>query len=61
MLVSTSLFATMYNMKFSGFKESLKTSCGYGGKLNYDKDVVCGKTKKVNGREVLVAKACKDP
>ncbi|KAK4581336.1 hypothetical protein RGQ29_024836 [Quercus rubra] len=37
------------------FKESLKTCCGYGGKLNYDKDVVCGKTKKVNGREVLVA------
>ena len=61
MLVSTSLFATMYNMKFSGFKESLKTCCGYGGKLNYDKDVVCGATKKVKGKEVLVAKACKDP
>ncbi|XP_023883879.1 GDSL esterase/lipase At3g26430 [Quercus suber] len=59
------VYSVKYNLftqtKRLGFKESLKTCCGFGRKLNYNKDVVCGATKKVHGKEVLVAKACKDP
>ncbi|XP_019190866.1 PREDICTED: GDSL esterase/lipase At4g01130-like [Ipomoea nil] len=44
-----------------GLKFGTKACCGYGGgDYNFNKEVVCGSTKFVNGKKVN-AEACKDP
>lgn len=40
-------------MGFPGFKQPIAACCGYGGlPLNYDSQIGCGITKKVNGSTV---------
>nr|GMD64927.1 GDSL esterase/lipase At4g01130-like [Ipomoea batatas] len=44
-----------------GLKYGTKACCGYGGgDYNFNKEVVCGSTKVVNGQKVS-AEACEDP
>ncbi|KAI3452663.1 hypothetical protein Pfo_009327 [Paulownia fortunei] len=35
--------------------------CGHGGKYNYNRFVKCGSKKVVNGKEIILAKSCRDP
>ena len=35
--------------------------CGHGGKYNYNKAFKCGAKIEVDGKEVVIAKSCKDP
>lgn len=45
----------------TGFKEHLRACCGHGGKYNYNKKIGCGGKVKIDGKEILIAKPCKDP
>ncbi|XP_038692569.1 alpha-L-fucosidase 3-like [Tripterygium wilfordii] len=62
-------YVDVYSVKYSlfsqarkhGFKESLRTCCGHGGKYNYNIHSGCGGKIKKNGKEVLVGKSCDDP
>ncbi|WVZ07245.1 hypothetical protein V8G54_020591 [Vigna mungo] len=45
----------------SGFEEPLRACCGHGGKYNYNLHMGCGGKIKHGGKEILVAKPCKDP
>ena len=39
----------------------MSACCGHGEKYNYDVRTGCGSKAVVNGKEVLVGKACKNP
>uniref|UniRef100_A0A5B6ZC21 Alpha-L-fucosidase n=1 Tax=Davidia involucrata TaxID=16924 RepID=A0A5B6ZC21_DAVIN len=62
-------YVDVYSVKYSlisqakkhGFVHPLQACCGHGGKYNYNMHIGCGGKIKVNGKEVLVAKPCKDP
>ncbi|KAI4300995.1 hypothetical protein L6164_034314 [Bauhinia variegata] len=62
-------YVDVYSVKYSlisqpkkhGFKETVRACCGHGGKYNYNMHIGCGAKKKVDGKEVLVGKPCKDP
>ncbi|KAK7369305.1 hypothetical protein VNO80_11341 [Phaseolus coccineus] len=43
-----------------GFEKGLIACCGHGGKYNFNNRERCGAIKRMNGREVVIAKACKD-
>lgn len=45
----------------TGFEEPLRGCCGHGGKYNYNLHIGCGAKVKINGKEILIGKACKDP
>lgn len=45
----------------AGFEDPLQACCGHGGKYNYNANLGCGGMKNVNGTEVMIGKACKDP
>jgi alpha-L-fucosidase len=44
-----------------GFKGSLVSCCGHGGKYNYNKGIGCGMKKIVKGKEVYIGKPCDEP
>ncbi|XP_021901249.1 GDSL esterase/lipase At3g26430-like isoform X1 [Carica papaya] len=44
-----------------GFQDPLVACCGHGGKYNYNKNYKCGVKVKVDGKERVVSKSCKDP
>ncbi|KAL1314208.1 hypothetical protein HN51_040979 [Arachis hypogaea] len=44
-----------------GFEEPLRACCGHGGKYNYNLHVGCGGKVKIKGKEVMIAKPCKNP
>ncbi|KAL1207355.1 Alpha-L-fucosidase 3 [Cardamine amara subsp. amara] len=44
-----------------GFKRSLVSCCGHGGKYNYKKGIGCGKKIIVNGKEIYIGKPCDEP
>lgn len=46
---------------FEGFEDPLVACCGHGGKYNYNRYIKCGSKKKVNGREIIIAKSCSNP
>ncbi|PON64263.1 Lipase [Parasponia andersonii] len=62
-------YVDVYSAKYSlisrpkkhGFEEPVRACCGHGGKYNYNRNIGCGGKIKVHGKEILVAKACKDP
>ncbi|KAI5427594.1 GDSL esterase/lipase At3g26430 [Lathyrus oleraceus] len=62
-------YVDVYSVKYSlisqakkhGFKEHLRACCGHGGKYNYNKKIGCGGKVKIDGKEILIAKPCKDP
>lgn len=45
----------------TGFKEPLRACCGHGGKYNYNLHIGCGAKVKIDGKEILIGKPCKDP
>ncbi|XP_010470714.1 PREDICTED: alpha-L-fucosidase 3-like [Camelina sativa] len=44
-----------------GFKRSLMSCCGHGGKYNYNKGIGCGMKKTVKGKEIYIGKPCDEP
>lgn len=44
-----------------GFKGSLVSCCGHGGKYNYNKHIGCGKKVVVKGKEIYIGKPCDEP
>jgi phospholipase/lecithinase/hemolysin len=62
-------YVDVYSAKYSlisqahkhGFKEPLRACCGHGGKYNYNLHIGCGAKVKIDGKEILIAKPCKDP
>ncbi|RVW17705.1 esterase-like [Vitis riparia] len=46
--------------KITRFEHSLVACCGYGGKYNYNNEVVCGGTITVNGTDIFIG-ACDRP
>ncbi|KAL0357857.1 UNVERIFIED_CONTAM: GDSL esterase/lipase [Sesamum calycinum] len=64
-LTYVDVYAVKYDLisqaKKHGFVHPLQACCGHGGKYNYNKHVGCGSKIKVNGKEIMVGKSCKDP
>ncbi|CAD5166436.1 unnamed protein product [Musa acuminata subsp. malaccensis] len=62
-------YVDVYTIKYSlisqakkhSFEHPLVACCGHGGKYNYNIHWGCGSKVIVNGTEVLVGKACRDP
>ncbi|XP_059657827.1 GDSL esterase/lipase At3g26430-like isoform X2 [Cornus florida] len=62
-------YVDVYSVKYElisqakkhGFEHPLRACCGHGGKYNYNKNMECGTKITVDGKQVLVAKSCKDP
>ncbi|KAH7570371.1 hypothetical protein ACOSQ2_018797 [Xanthoceras sorbifolium] len=62
-------YVDIYKLKYTlfhegqkhGFKQSIRNCCGHGGKYNFDLELGCGGSKKINGTDVMVGKACDDP
>ncbi|KAG9150602.1 hypothetical protein Leryth_008068 [Lithospermum erythrorhizon] len=67
--LATFTYVDVYSVKYNlisqaqkhGFVHPLQSCCGHGGKYNYNLHIGCGSKRTVNGTEVLVGKACKDP
>ncbi|KAL0297033.1 UNVERIFIED_CONTAM: GDSL esterase/lipase [Sesamum radiatum] len=47
--------------QMTGFENPILVCCGHGGKYNYNRFVKCGSKRVVNGKEIVLAKSCKDP
>ncbi|XP_022966841.1 GDSL esterase/lipase At3g26430-like [Cucurbita maxima] len=66
---ATLTYVDVYSLKYTlvsqhkkhGFEFPLRTCCGHGGKYNFNVKLGCGGTKRVNGKDVLIGKACKKP
>ncbi|WJX47479.1 hypothetical protein P8452_34160 [Trifolium repens] len=67
---ATIVYVDVYTVKYTlishaqkyGFdEEAVIACCGHGGKYNFNNLARCGATKIVNGKEILIAKSCKDP
>ncbi|KAL2559862.1 GDSL esterase/lipase [Forsythia ovata] len=62
-------YVDVYSVKYElisrakkhGFVHPLRACCGHGGKYNYNSEHGCGSKMKVNGKEIMVGKSCKDP
>ncbi|XP_024023935.1 GDSL esterase/lipase At3g26430 [Morus notabilis] len=62
-------YVDVYSVKYTlisqakkyGFEDPLVACCGHGGKYNYNRYIKCGSKKKVNGREIIIAKSCGNP
>ncbi|KAJ0493527.1 putative alpha-L-fucosidase [Helianthus annuus] len=62
-------YVDIYSVKYSlvaqakklGFDDPFLVCCGHGGKYNFNNERRCGSTKMVKGKEILIAKSCKDP
>ncbi|KAL6569155.1 hypothetical protein OROHE_003436 [Orobanche hederae] len=63
-------YVDVYSVKYElisqakkhGFVHPLRACCGHGGgKYNYDMHLGCGSKIKMNGKQVMVGKSCKDP
>lgn len=62
-------YVDVYSVKYSlighakelGFENPFLVCCGHGGKFNYNRFIKCGSKKIVNGKEIVVAKSCKNP
>ncbi|KAK3443217.1 hypothetical protein EUGRSUZ_B03276 [Eucalyptus grandis] len=44
-----------------GFQEPFIACCGHGGKYNFNNSRRCGFKATVEGKEIVIAKSCKDP
>nr|GMD19484.1 GDSL esterase/lipase At3g26430-like [Ipomoea batatas] len=64
-LTYVDVYSVMYDLisraKQHGFVHPLQACCGHGGKYNYNMHIGCGGKIMMNGTEVLVGKACRDP
>ncbi|KAK9053024.1 hypothetical protein SSX86_029654 [Deinandra increscens subsp. villosa] len=62
-------YVDIYSVKYAlitqatryGFVHPLRACCGHGGKYNFNLHIGCGGKVKINGKDILVAKACEDP
>ncbi|KAI9169142.1 hypothetical protein LWI28_007618 [Acer negundo] len=62
-------YVDVYSLKYSlftqakklGFKDPLRACCGHGGKYNFNSKRRCGSKIIENGKEIVIANACKDP
>ncbi|XP_042415615.1 GDSL esterase/lipase ACHE-like [Zingiber officinale] len=54
-------FKLISQAKMHGFEHPLVSCCGHGGKYNYNFHWGCGSKAVVNGTEVMIGKACKNP
>ncbi|XAR64485.1 Alpha-L-fucosidase [Bertholletia excelsa] len=68
--LATITYVDVYSIKYYlinhakrlGFKKPLRACCGHGGgKFNYNRLMRCGSKKIVKGKEIIIAKSCKDP
>ncbi|KAI4373819.1 hypothetical protein MLD38_011894 [Melastoma candidum] len=44
-----------------GFEQPFVVCCGHGGKYNYNDSRRCGAKITIDGKEVVIAKSCRDP
>ncbi|KAJ3701649.1 hypothetical protein LUZ61_005354 [Rhynchospora tenuis] len=66
---ATLIYVDVYSVKYEmfknpgkhGFENPLVSCCGHGGKYNYDVNVGCGATIRVNNTDILLGKSCPDP
>ncbi|XP_071728371.1 GDSL esterase/lipase At3g26430-like [Rutidosis leptorrhynchoides] len=62
-------YVDIYSVKYSliaqskklGYGDPFLVCCGHGGRYNFNNARRCGTTKMVKGKEILIAKSCKDP
>ncbi|KAL5826869.1 hypothetical protein ACOSQ3_018707 [Xanthoceras sorbifolium] len=62
-------YVDVYSLKYSlftkakklGFEEPLIACCGHGGRYNFNNKRRCGSKITKNGKEIVIANACKDP
>ncbi|KAH9625362.1 hypothetical protein KSS87_015191 [Heliosperma pusillum] len=62
-------YVDVYSIKYTlithakelGFEEPLVACCGHGGKYNFNNAMRCGSTKIVHGKDIVIAKSCKNP
>nr|XP_043610694.1 alpha-L-fucosidase 3-like [Erigeron canadensis] len=63
------IYVDVYSVKYElitkakrhGFVHPLRACCGHGGKYNFNLHMGCGGKVKVNGKDILIGKACEDP
>ncbi|GAB4829257.1 hypothetical protein Ancab_018923 [Ancistrocladus abbreviatus] len=69
LLLAAITYVDIYSLKYTlitqankfGFEKPLIACCGHGGKYNFNTAMRCGSKKMVNGKEILIAKSCKNP
>ncbi|XP_071926334.1 GDSL esterase/lipase At3g26430-like [Coffea arabica] len=62
-------YVDIYTLKYDlishakkhGFEHPLRACCGHGGKYNFNAHFGCGSKIKVKGKEIMIARSCKDP
>ncbi|KAL3751795.1 hypothetical protein ACJRO7_012602 [Eucalyptus globulus] len=62
-------YVDVYSVKYNlitqarqhGFQQPFKACCGHGGKYNFNNSRRCGFKVTVEGKEVVIARSCKDP
>ncbi|CAK9316540.1 unnamed protein product [Citrullus colocynthis] len=62
-------YVDIYSLKYAlvaqhkkyGFEFPLRACCGHGGKYNFNVKLGCGAKKRINGKDVLIGKSCKNP
>lgn len=69
LIEATIVYVDVYTVKYTlishaqkyGFEKGVIACCGDGGKYNFNNVARCGATKRVNGKNIVIAKSCEDP
>ncbi|KAL8142438.1 hypothetical protein V2J09_015470 [Rumex salicifolius] len=53
-------YALIAEAKSLGFEKPLIACCGHGGEHNFNNAMRCGSKKEIGGKQIVIAKACKN-